>query len=185
MFIPQPILQAALQHLEAHAAHVDTPVIHDPIYRLTKEPNQEDMDALAAALVAHVGHPAASELRDLLEPYLELPESDLVHVLNRHGGAPTGADLIAEVDRRLSKASETHRVLQARIGTLERDLVQTRRAANGVAALGSIALIFALIGWSIGLGIMEISWIEAPTPADKSAASAGTGSPAPGARAVR
>lgn len=185
MFIPNPILQAALQHLEAHAAHPNTPAIHDPIYRLTKEPGQEDMDALAAALVAHVGHPSANELRELFHPYLALPESDLVHVLSRHGAAPTGVDLIAEVDRRLSKATEVRRILQARIGTLERELVETRRTANGVAALGSIALIFALIGWSIGLGIMEISWIDAPIPVDESAASSGRGTPSPGARAVR
>jgi hypothetical protein len=185
VFIPEPILQTALQHLEAHAAHPDTPAIHDPIYRLSKDPNQEDMGALAAALVAHVGHPAVGKLRPLLEEYLDLPESDLVHVLSRHGGAPTGVDLIAEVDRRLGKASEARRILQTRVGALERELVETQRIANGVAALGAIALIFALIGWSIGLGVMEVSWIETPVPADKSGATSGTGVPAPGARAIR
>jgi hypothetical protein len=185
VFIPQPILLEVLEILEAHAAHPDTPALHDPIYGLSKEQSADDMSAISAALVMHSGHPASSQIRRLMEEYLELPEPDLALVLQRHGGAPKGGDLVAEVDRCLGRAAEERRVFQARIGALERELADSRRTGNGVAALGAITLIFGLIGWAVGLGVMEVSWIDSPVPVDQAAAKTGSGEPAPGARAVR
>ena len=177
MTIPAPALQSCLQLLEQHAAHPATPALHDPIYGLLQEPSDALEAALAAAIVAHAGHPATPALRAALEEHLNVQAADLPTVLARHGIVETGQDLVATVDRRLDAAAITKRMMGARIQGLETALVRAERSANGLAALGSFALLFALVGWAIALGVFEVQWMDAPVPEDLGAAVSGRGAP--------
>jgi len=78
------------------------------------------------------------------------------------GPIPVGADLLTEVRRRLLRAREVRRVLEARIATMERHGRLLNSTANGMAAVAAFLAVFALMGWLAALGAWEIPWLEAP-----------------------
>jgi hypothetical protein len=179
--IPKPALERCLQQLEHHAAHPGTPAIHDPIYGLLSGPTEAQAlafsRALACGLQAHSGHPAAAGIRAELQDYLHIPETDLASVLAHHGGDASSEDLVAAVDRLLVASAGQKRVMRARVETLERLLSQMRRSSNGVAALGAFALLFALLGWAVALGAIEVNWMDSPVPEERDAVFNGRGAP--------
>ena len=127
--------------------------------------------------MAHAGHPAARALRALLATHVSVKEADLASVLARYEPVSGDVDLIAEVDQRLARAASQHRRMRKHIIELENGLGRLQRSANALAALGAFALLFALLGWAIALGVLEIQWMDAPIPADIEQARSGQGAP--------
>ena len=71
---------------------------------------------------------------------------------------------MGEVARRLERAGEVRRILDARVLQLEGETRAARRTANGVAFVGALVAIAALVGWAVALGWWEISWMDPPAP---------------------
>ena len=173
MTVPEAALENALECLERFSNHPDTAAIHDPIYALLKEGGDLNEQVMLRSLMAHPAHPSSVELRAILGPYLEWSASSLGSVLEGHGVVVNPDDLVAEVDMRLTAHKKTERLLRLEIDEIESKLAQAERGSNAVAALGALALMFALFGWVIALGWMDVQWIDAPVPASVEAASQG------------
>ena len=178
MSIPESVLRSCLQLLEPHAAHPATPALHDPVYGLLDGDSLALEAAIAQAVMVHAGHPAASQIRTLLSSYVSIEDADLAAVLARHGPIGLEADLVGEVDRRLSAAAASQRVMRGHIQHLEAGIEKAQRSSNAVAAVGAFSLLFALVGWAIALGVFEIHWMDAPVPSNVGAAQTGRGAPA-------
>lgn len=86
----------------------------------------------------------------------------MLSTLLRFGPVGDPSDLVGEVARRLERAASDRRVLGQRIESLESGLDASSRSANAVAALGAFALLFALLGWAVALGWMDVNWMDPP-----------------------
>jgi len=168
--VPQTALRSALQCLEKFSGHPDTPAIHDPIYLLLGDENKSHEKAVARALLSNPSHPAVVELRSIFDGHIEWEAPSLASVLEHHGALVESEDLVAEVGRRLDVHKKKERQLRLEIDRIEVKLVQSERAANAVAALGAFALMFALFGWMVALGWIEVQWMEVPVPVTPSMA---------------
>ena len=173
MTVPKDALENAIECLERFSNHPDTAAIHDPMYALLKDGGGVNEQAMLRALMAHPSHPSLVELRSILGPHLEWGPSCLGSVLEGHGAILTPDDLVAEVDRRLSAHKRTERLLRLEIDEVETKLAQSERGSNAVAALGALAMMFALFGWVIALGWIDVQWMDAPVPASPEAAQSG------------
>jgi hypothetical protein len=181
--IPQPVLEAAIAALEVHVQHPGTGALHDPIYGLLQG-EADQLEALSVAMLDQVGHPAAAQLRELLDAYVALPVPSIEAVVARHGGLQD-VEPIGEIDRMLSDAVAARGILSARVGALEADAQALGRTANGMAAVGALVAVFGIIGWLVALGWLQIAWIEPAVPQNINDAAAGRGTVAPSERSVR
>ena len=179
MTIPRPALRKALDCLEMYANHPGTAAIHDPIYALLQGEVSGQMEALERALTAQSSHPASVELRSFLMEYLSLPNTSLATVLERYGPIQNAEDLVHEVDRRLHQSKQRLAELRNERDRLEHSLSHAHQSSNAVAALGAFGALFALVGWAIAFGFLEVAWMEAPVPEAPASAAAGQGVPAP------
>ncbi len=164
MSIPESDLRDCLALLESHAAHPGTPAIHDPIYAMLTGGSGSETVELVAALERYPTHPAGPEIREILAAHVVIELPVMLSVLSQYGPVSDPDDLPGEVGRRLERYEEERRVTRSRIESLECALDASGRSANAVAALGAFALLFALVGWAIALGWMEVNWMDAPAP---------------------
>ena len=164
MSIPEPDLRSCLALLEPHASHPGTPAIHDPIYAMVTGDCGAVLPELIAALERHSTHPAAPKIREILAAHVTIEVPGLLSVLTRYGPVADSDDLPGEVARRLERYEEERRITRGRIESLECALDASGRSANAVAALGAFALLFALVGWAVALGWMEVNWMDSPIP---------------------
>ena len=162
MSIPEANLRNCLALLEPHATHADTPSLHDPLYALLRGDEGGNESLLTAALSSGSLHPAAAAIRDELAPFVDVEAPGMLSTLLRFGPVGDPSDLVGEVARRLERAASDRRVLGQRIESLESGLDASSRSANAVAALGAFALLFALLGWAVALGWMDVNWMDPP-----------------------
>lgn len=161
--LPDPAtVQAALDLLEPWSTEPGSLALHDAVYALGEDPAA--WGRLEAACARHPRHPALAALRELLGLTGEAPRPPLAEVLATHGPLPEDGDLVGEVARRLGRAAEVRGVLEARIAQLEGETAAARRLANGVAFVGAVVAVLALLGWAAALGLWELDWIEPPAP---------------------
>ena len=155
-------VQAALDLLEPWSTEPGSLALHDAIYALGEAP--APWERLEAACARHPRHPALPALRERLGLGGEAAPPPLSDVLSAHGPLPEDGDLVAEVGRRLRRAAEVRGILEDRIAGLEAELGSARRLANGVAFVGAMVAVLALLGWLAALGVWELDWIEPPAP---------------------
>jgi len=158
-------LQEALEILERHPAHPQTPALHDPIYLLLTDFDLAHTEELERALRTCGEHPATPELRRLLGAPPETPEIGISEVLARHGG-DRDADPVEETRRRLERAEAIEATLRERMTRLEAQVSVLDRTANRMGAVGAFLLVFAILGWLAALGVWEIDWMDPPHPDD-------------------
>ena len=160
---PMQNMREAMLLLESYPTNVETPGLHDPLYLLMSDPQEEDhMRSLAAALLRYRNHPAHGQLVGLLGEDLQLELPTLETILRMDAPMLTGADPIVEVQNRLRRGREVRHILENRIQDLERHAQQMSFTANAMAMVGAILAIFAMIGWSSAFGWWEIPWIDPP-----------------------
>ena len=177
MTIPEAALRNALDCLEKFANHPDTAAIHDPIYALLNDGGRPEQEALERALASHVSHPASVELRAVLGPHVQLAEPSLATVLERFAPVVESSDLNREVERRLQQHEQLNRRLRQDKEELERALLRAKQSSNAIGALGAFGVLFALVGWAIALGILEVHWMDSPMPSQPLDAAQGRGTP--------
>jgi hypothetical protein len=159
---PEAVIRQLLDRMEAFVSARGTVEIHDPLYAMLSDPDPRHLGGLSEALSDHPNHPLARELAIELSPWLVLVKASLEDVLRRDGPIPEGVDPVDEVRRRLLRAAEVRRVLEARIAGEERQGALMNNTANGMAAIAAFLAVFALMGWLAALGVWEIPWLEEP-----------------------
>jgi len=159
-------IQSVMDRLEAHVVHPGTIAIHDPLYRMLRDPEGDHLPALLLALAAHPSHPLHDTLSTLIGDYA-VPLPTLVEVLLAHGPMAPDVDPVLEVRQRLRRSDEVRRILEDRIALLDRQASGLARTASLMAAAASLAALLGLLGWLAALGLWEIDWQEPlPSPDD-------------------
>lgn len=159
---PEALIQNILDRLDAFVSAAGTLEIHDALYAMLRERDEAMLPVLAAALSDHPDHPLRGEISVELSPWLLQRPLTLEDVLLQDGPLPPDVDPIHEVRRRLLRAQEVRRVLEARITGLERGSHLLNNTANGMAAVAAFLAVFALTGWLAALGVWQIPWLETP-----------------------
>ncbi|MDP6933106.1 MAG: hypothetical protein QGG40_09325 [Myxococcota bacterium] len=139
-------------------------MIHDPLYRIRVDRDGEDehLRELSAALVNHLAHPAGPALRELLDDYVQVPVPSILQVLQAHGPVPMGADPVQVLAQRLTEQDRSQHLLRERVTELEAEVSRLSGVANGLAVVGAMLAIFAVLGWLSALGWMPMQWVESP-----------------------
>jgi len=101
-------------------------------------------------------------LRVLLSAFLDISGPDILRVLRAHGPVPEGADPVQVVAQRLADNVKSQELLLGRVSELDKEVVRLSGVANGLAVVGAMLAIFALLGWLSALGWMPMQWVESP-----------------------